>query len=300
MSIILASASPQRKKLLEQIGLEFTVIPGMVDESMSDGLPPEEQVQEIALKKAQWVAEENPGFEVVIGADTIVVYQDRILGKPHNLEEAGEMLRLLSGTTHCVLTGVAVVTPSKTLLDVVSTEVSMKSLSDDEIMSYLATGEPIGKAGAVCIQGIGARFIKGINGCFYNVVGLPLVRLVEMLEEAGNRGQHPFFYHFRGLPIAFGLNVRPNNSSNLVAKVSSPAGRPVEVHSLLLPCRCMYFIEKWSQNVIFGNFPHLNSVEFFVRNTNSLFCNSLLNIPFHLNTIKSFMFFHCLTISFGE
>lgn len=185
MSIILASASPQRKKLIEQIGIEFTVVHSMVDESMSDSLLPEEQVKEIALKKAQWVAERNPGFGIIIGADTMVAYQDRILGKPHNMEEAEEMLQLLSNTTHRVLTGLAVMTPDKTLLDVVSTEVRMKSLSKDEIQNYVATGEPIGKAGAVCIQGIGAKFIKGINGCFYNVVGLPLVRLVEMLEEAG-------------------------------------------------------------------------------------------------------------------
>ncbi len=188
MPIILASASPQRKKLLEQIGIEFTIIPGMVDETMSDDLPPEEQVKKIALSKAQCVAKRNPIFDIIIGADTIVAYQDRILGKPHNTEEAEEMLRLLSGTTHRVLTGLAVMTPNKTLLDVVSTEVRMKSLSNDEIQNYLATGEPIGKAGAVCIQGIGAKFIKGINGCFYNVVGLPLARLVEMLEEARNYG----------------------------------------------------------------------------------------------------------------
>ncbi|MBU0700363.1 septum formation inhibitor Maf [bacterium] len=183
MSIILASSSPQRKKLLEQIGLEFTVIHSMVDESMFDDLPPEEQVKEIALKKAQWVAKQCTGFDVIIGADTIVFYQNTILGKPHDVEEAEKMLRLLSGTTHRVLTGIAVVTSNKTLLDVVATEVRMKTLSENEIQNYLTTGEPIGKAGAVCIQGIGARFIKGINGCFYNVVGLPLVRLVEMLEE---------------------------------------------------------------------------------------------------------------------
>ena len=145
-------------------------------------------IKEIALRKAQWVAKQRAGFGVIIGADTIVVYQDKILGKPHNVEEAEEMLRLLSGTTHRVLTGLAVVTPNKTLLDVVSTEVNMKHLSENEIQDYLATGEPIGKAGAVCIQGIGAKFVKGINGCFYNVVGLPLVRLVEMLEEAGGCG----------------------------------------------------------------------------------------------------------------
>jgi septum formation protein len=184
MSIILASASPQRKKLLEQIGIEFTAIPSMVDENMSDDLLPDEQVKEIALKKAQWVAERNTGFDIIIGADTMVAYQDRILGKPHNIEEAEEMLQLLSGTTHRVLTGLAIITPNKTLLDVVSTEVRMKSLNKNEMQNYLSTGEPIGKAGAVCIQGIGAKFITGINGCFYNVVGLPLERLVEMLKEA--------------------------------------------------------------------------------------------------------------------
>jgi septum formation protein len=187
MKLILASGSPQRKKLLEQIGIKFVAVTGKIDETIPDNsMIPEEIVKDIALRKARWVAEHTElMFDVVLGADTVVVYQDRILGKPENITQAREMLQLLNGTLHRVITGIAVITHNKTILDAVSTQVKMKTLTDDEIEDYLKTGEPIGKAGAVCIQGIGAKFIEYINGCFYNVVGLPIMRVVEILNQVG-------------------------------------------------------------------------------------------------------------------
>lgn len=186
MNIILASASPRRKELLEQIGLSFTVIPAKGEERITKKLP-REVVMELSGQKAEEVAErlKTQGTDaLVIGADTVVVYQDRILGKPKDEQDAFFMLKNLSGKKHEVYTGV-------TLLDTAAgrresfferTEVVMYPIREEEIRSYIATGEPMDKAGAYGIQGIGAKFIQKIEGDYCNVVGLPLSRIYQEIK----------------------------------------------------------------------------------------------------------------------
>ncbi|MHB1421231.1 MAG: Maf family protein [Bacillota bacterium] len=185
--ILLASASPRRQQLLEQLGLDFRVIVSDVEEH-SNGGRPLDIVQQLALAKAVSVAD-GLTDGLVIGADTIVVLGERVLGKPSSPAEAATMLRLLSGCTHQVVTGVAVVdaATSRTLVDAETTSVFFRNLSEDEIEGYVASGEPLDKAGAYGIQGLGALLVKEIHGCYYNVVGLPLVRLAEMLKYFGVR-----------------------------------------------------------------------------------------------------------------
>lgn len=182
--VILASASPRRKELLEMMGMTFTVVPSNADEKMTDGVPACFQVRDLALKKAASVAEANKG-SLVIGADTLVCCEGKILGKPTDIDDATEMLRLLSGKTHQVMTGVAIIntTNGDILADYEVTDVAFREISDEEIASYISTGEPFDKAGAYAIQGKAALFIKGIHGCYYNVMGLPVYRLSEMLQS---------------------------------------------------------------------------------------------------------------------
>ena len=180
----MASSSPRRRRLLEQIGVPFEVIdPGDVESASGR---PEEQVIENAVAKARRVAE-RLGEGLVVGADTVVVIGGRVLGKPGDASEAEEMLRALSGSVHRVLTGIAVVDAAsgRTEADVVATAVRMRPLSEDEIAAYVATGEPLGKAGGYAIQGVGALLVEEIRGCFYNVVGLPLSRLDALLRRFG-------------------------------------------------------------------------------------------------------------------
>jgi len=184
LKIVLASSSPRRRRLLEQIGVPFEVIdPGDVESASGR---PEEQVIENAVAKARRVAE-RLGEGLVVGADTVVVTGGRVLGKPRDASEAEEMLRALSGLVHRVLTGIAVVDAAsgRTEADVVATAVRMRPLSEDEIAAYVATGEPLGKAGGYAIQGVGALLVEEIRGCFYNVVGLPLSRLDALLMRFG-------------------------------------------------------------------------------------------------------------------
>lgn len=185
-SLILASASPRRQQLLRQLGLTFTVQVSQVNEDAFRDLPPHVLVQKLALAKALGVAETNPS-SVVVGADTVVVRQGFILGKPDGPEDAENMLSLLSGSEHQVLTGVAVVQACsrQVLVDHRVTRVFFKKLSAEEISKYVATGEPLDKAGAYGIQGKGAALVDHIEGCYFNVVGLPLSRLVDMLKEFG-------------------------------------------------------------------------------------------------------------------
>jgi septum formation protein len=174
--IILASRSPRRIHLLHQIGLSFTVQESGVDEHIPDGIAPEEVVRRLSLEKASRVAERlHDG--IVIGADTIVVLDGKILGKPSSKGEAISMLSKLGGKTHTVFTGFAMidVVSKKSYVDYEKTEVTFRRLSNEEIESYVESGSPMDQAGAYGIQDdFGAVFVERINGCFYTVVGFPL------------------------------------------------------------------------------------------------------------------------------
>lgn len=181
--IILASASPRRKELLEQIGLSFQIEPARGEEHITSVIP-REVVEELSYQKAMEVARLHKEEDtLILGADTIVVYEDKIMGKPADEEEAREMLRKLSGKTHCVFTGVTAVlweNQKKTVRTFSEkTEVTFYPMSEEEIMFYVKTREPMDKAGAYGIQGIGAKFIQAIHGDYNNVVGLPVARLYQ-------------------------------------------------------------------------------------------------------------------------
>lgn len=185
LDVILASASPRRRDLLSLVFREFRVIPSEFDETLVPSeLAPSDQVLYSAVMKARDVAS---GFSdsVVIGADTIVVIDEAILGKPKDTADAARMLRMLSGRTHRVYTGVAVVRGEVEHAAVECTEVAFRELSDEMICRYIASGEPKDKAGAYAIQGKGAVMIESISGCYPNVVGLPLYRLSVLLGKLG-------------------------------------------------------------------------------------------------------------------
>lgn len=171
--LILASRSPRRAELLAAAGFTFEVLAVDVDETPRVGESPRDYVERLAVEKAQAVAARRPG-EVVLGADTTVVVDGRILEKPRDAADAAAMLRALSGRAHEVLTGVAVVAPGRTRTGVESTLVWFDPLSDEEIARYVASGEPLDKAGAYGIQGLASRFIPRIEGSYTNVVGLPV------------------------------------------------------------------------------------------------------------------------------
>lgn len=184
--LILASASPRRKELLEQIDCTFTCMEACVEEIQEAKGTPEALAIENALRKAMAVsirpeAEGQP----VLGADTVVCYQGEIFGKPKDQEDAKYMLGLLSGNRHQVCTGIALVINGKTWTKAVTTEVVFADLTKAEIEAYAACGEPFDKAGSYAIQGRAAAFIKEIHGCYTNVVGLPLQCLTKLAEEAG-------------------------------------------------------------------------------------------------------------------
>lgn len=181
MKIILASTSPRRKELLESIGLDFSVIPSNYEEEHGLGLSPAEYVKYLSKMKGREVAKRHEGL--IISADTVVVHKDRIIGKPRDKEHAFEILSLLSDDIHSVFTGYTILENSKIISKSVETKVFFNKLSDDEINEYINTGEPIGKAGAYAIQGLGKKYIKKIDGCYHNVVGLPLPSLIETLKE---------------------------------------------------------------------------------------------------------------------
>ncbi|WP_038089644.1 Maf family protein [Tumebacillus flagellatus] len=185
--LILASGSPRRKELLGGLGLTFDILVSEADESFAPGLSPVEIVQELAYRKASVVANTLSGG-IVVGADTIVVCDDDILGKPSDAEDAKRMLRRLSGRSHTVYTGIALVDagePGRMVRDVSGTEVRFKPLTDEQIDAYVATGEPMDKAGAYGIQGKASQFITGITGDFFTVVGLPVALLADRLAEWG-------------------------------------------------------------------------------------------------------------------
>ena len=181
---ILASGSPRRKELLQQIGARFEVLVSEAEEITGDGIAPEELVARNAAAKAQAVAQEHPEM-AVLGADTVVSFKGHTYGKPDSEAGAAAMLRELSGNCHKVSTGIAWVKDGQTLTATVTTQVEFDELTDMEIRAYIATGEPLDKAGAYAIQGRAAAFIKAIKGSFSNVVGLPLNATIRLAEKAG-------------------------------------------------------------------------------------------------------------------
>jgi septum formation protein len=182
--IILASQSPRRRYLLERAGLRFTVLPSRLDEASVTAATPDDYVRELAQAKAMDIARKHPD-SWVIGADTVVVADGRILGKPASTAQARDMLRRLSGRMHQVLTGFCIcrLSNDRMFTDAVRTDVLFKTLTDDEIEWYIRTGEPFDKAGAYAIQGIGTFLVKRINGSYTNVVGLPVCEVVEFLIQ---------------------------------------------------------------------------------------------------------------------
>ena len=187
MKLILASASPRRAEILRGAGLQFSVLSSAVDETPIPGEAPQDMVRRLALAKAELVAARALGPATVIAADTIVVLEGSILGKPRTSEDARQMLERLSGRTHSVVTGVALIRlPDVERREFVeTTQVHFGSISNAEILKYLASGEPFDKAGAYAIQGLGGRYVPRIDGCYFNVVGLPLARLCKELAELG-------------------------------------------------------------------------------------------------------------------
>lgn len=183
-NLILASSSPRRKELLENLRLSFAISSSDVDESFAPELSPEEVVMELAERKARAVFEENRD-SFVIGSDTIVVANNQILGKPADEAEAVRMLKMLSGKKHDVYTGVCIMSPISSSRFFEKTEVWFWELTDDELRSYVKSGEPLDKAGAYGIQQLGSMLVKKINGDYFAVVGLPVARTVRELQRLG-------------------------------------------------------------------------------------------------------------------
>lgn len=189
--LVLASASPRRGMLLKEEGFSFVRVQADVSEELSQGVSPEAAVKELALRKAQaglrrWLQEGGSSEDVILGADTIVVLGDRILGKPKDEKEAEEMLTALSGRAHEVYTGVALINGAgKQENGAVRTLVFFRQLTREEILEYIATGEPMDKAGAYGIQGQGARLVERYEGSLSNVIGLPMEYVKERLECGG-------------------------------------------------------------------------------------------------------------------
>ena len=184
VEVILASGSPRRRQLLDLIGVRHQVRPADIDETYLAGEIPEAHAERLAREKAATIAGEAPGA-LVIGADTIVVVDGIVLGKPRDVGDARRMLAMLSGRSHTVMTAVAVSFAEKLVSGVEIVDVTFLPIDDDEIGRYIATGEPMDKAGAYGIQGYGATIVRRIDGDYFAVMGLSLVRLVALLREAG-------------------------------------------------------------------------------------------------------------------
>ena len=194
MRLVLASASPRRRELLTQAGFRFDISPAHIPEDVSPGEDPIAYVTRLAREKAEAVyralADQHAacGPVAVLGADTTVTIDGEILAKPEDAADAARMLRRLSGRTHRVITGVAVVTAARTEVAAEVTAVKFLSVNDEEIAAYVATGEPMDKAGAYAIQGHAAIWIPRIEGCYFNVVGLPLALVSQMLQALNVSG----------------------------------------------------------------------------------------------------------------
>lgn len=185
-SIILASSSPRRQEMLRNLGLDFIIHPSGTDESVDDGLKPEIIVELLAERKAADVAAHYQEG-LVIGSDTIVVLEGKVLGKPKDEQDAFSMLSSLQGTSHSVFSGLAIIDAEtgKRKTGYIETKVTMREVSSDEIRRYIATREPMDKAGAYAIQGLGSIFIEGIIGDYFSVVGLPVRLMADYLEQFG-------------------------------------------------------------------------------------------------------------------
>lgn len=183
--IILASASPRRKELLENIGLDFLVIPSNIEEKLRKI----EDVEKLALEKAMDVAQKVTFPAVIIGSDTVVTVGNKILGKPLDRRDAFCMLKQLSGKTHRVVSAIAVydTETKKSFKTSVKSDVTFRKLDDEEIQNYVNTGEPMDKAGAYAIQGRASVFVKSINGCYFNIVGISVYKVTEILRKLGIR-----------------------------------------------------------------------------------------------------------------
>ncbi|MEA2077176.1 MAG: Maf family protein [Candidatus Marinimicrobia bacterium] len=189
--VILASASPRRKELLEELGLKFKIIPPHIDESLLEMESPIAYVCRLAEEKGQFIAKKYPD-SIVISADTIVIYHDHILGKPVDETDAFRMLKMLSGNTHEVITAYSILLENESLLitKYERTEVNFRKLGDEEIQNYIAGGSPMDKAGAYGIQDLNTKLVESINGCFYNVIGFPVTQFKKVWDRLfvnGNR-----------------------------------------------------------------------------------------------------------------
>jgi len=186
-NIVLASGSPRRSELLKRLHLTFDIKVSQIDEDAFEQTSPKEYVETLAVEKARDIAKNLDEDAMVIGCDTVVVLDDKILGKPNDDYQAGEYLKALSGKTHYVYSGIAILDlgTGEQYLSHEITEVNMKELSDEEISAYVKTGEPADKAGAYGIQGIGSVLIEGIRGDYYNVMGLPINKLYKGFHKLG-------------------------------------------------------------------------------------------------------------------
>ena len=183
--IILASKSPRRRALMQQIGLQFAVMTEDVDERMDPSVPIEQEIARVSLKKALAVQAGVSPEDIVVAADTMVCVDNRRLGKPADRADAARMLRQLSGRSHTVITGLSVVRGDRRESCTVSTDIHFRPLTEGEIAAYIASGEPMDKAGAYGIQGLAAIFVDRLDGDYYNVMGLPVCTLAQLLRRFG-------------------------------------------------------------------------------------------------------------------
>lgn len=183
MKIILASKSPRRKELLGLLDLDFEIITADIDETIDPSLPIADEVARLSYEKALAVTKQTSGNDIIISADTVVECNGMVMGKPKDETDAKNMLLRLSGNTHNVLTGVTVMQGENIITKTVKTAVTFRKISYDEISDYIASKEPMDKAGAYGIQGRASKFVSHINGDYFNVVGLPICTLSEMLKE---------------------------------------------------------------------------------------------------------------------
>jgi len=181
---VLASQSPRRRELLSMLGLTFEIVTADIDETMDDALTVEEAARQVCFRKAEAVAAQCPG-KLIVAADTIVVVDGKVLGKPHSEEEAFSMLQSLSGRSHTVMTAFCIYEGGEAETHVEKTDLRFKPLSKEEILAYIATGSPMDKAGAYGIQDGAAVFVESLQGDYYNVMGLPLCALVKRLRAHG-------------------------------------------------------------------------------------------------------------------
>jgi septum formation protein len=186
VKVILASGSPRRRQLLELIGIPHEVRPSNIDETMRSREAPRRHAERLAREKASAIATRE-GDVITIAADTIVVVNRQVLGKPRDIEDARRMLSMLSGRQHTVITAVAVARGRKLRSAIEEVKVKFRRLRDEEIDAYIATGEPMDKAGAYGIQGFGATIVECVDGDYFAVMGLPLARLVTLLRDLGVR-----------------------------------------------------------------------------------------------------------------